>query len=271
VLHAVAKCKPSIFRRYHLGKRDKDELKLNAEDEITSIILGPLEFLTVSDHYRLWRCVLTEVGRAEFLPKASPLNVTLKLWHSRVAADTKKPIEPDAIVHMTWPNNNSRILLIELKWRASLGSSRKHKHDQLHRQWMQYLTAEERGQAMHLFIAPDISAGIQAAANEEAGGNVWLKGDRLVPISWLHIRAILDKFANESLPLNRWAQLTNKFLEAVGIRRFTGFKYLNTNLNLSLPQYLPEKIFWSQFSFARLGNSPVFMGSLPNTIFFNQS
>lgn len=266
MLHAVAKCKPSIFRRYHLGKRDKDELKLNAEDEITSIILGPLEFLAVSDHYRLWRCVLKEVGRAEFLPEASPLNVTLELWPRRVIANTNKCIEPDAIVHMTWPNNDSRILLIELKWHAPLSGD-----DQLHRQWMQYLTAEERGQAMHLFIAPDISAGIQAPANEEAGGNVWLQGDRLVPISWLHIRAILDKFTNERLPLNRWAQLTNKFLEAVGIRRFTGFKYLNTNLNLSLPQYLPEKIFWSQFSWASLGNSPVFMGSLPNTIFFNQS
>ena len=167
---------------------------------------------------------------------------------------------------MSWPNNVSRILLIELKWHAPLSGD-----DQLHRQWMQFLNDDERKQALHLFIAPEISMAIQAPTNEAAGGNVWLQGDRLVPISWLHIRAILDKLTNENLPLNRWAQLTNKFLEAVGIRKFTGFGYLNTNLNFSLPKHLPENIFWSQFSLASLGNSPVFLGPLPNTIFFTRS
>jgi hypothetical protein len=263
MLHAVEKGKSKYFERYH-GKRDSLELKVSEEDEITSTILGPLEFLSVSDHYQLWRHLLNEVGRAKFLPEILPLKITLDLWPRRVAADTNKYIEPDAIVHMVWPDNESRILLIELKWRAPLSGN-----DQLHRQWMQYLTAEEREQALHLFIAPEISAGIQATENENAGGNVWLQGNRLIPISWLHIRSILDKFANESLPLYRWAQLTNKFLEAIGIRKFTGFGYINTNL--SLPEYLPEKIFWSQFSWARIGNSPVVPDHLPNTIFFNPS
>jgi len=181
-----------------------------------------------------------------------------------VATDTNHYIEPDAVVHMVWPDNVSRILLIELKWHAPLSGN-----NQLHRQWREYLTAEEREQALHLFIAPEISAGIQATENNDDYGNVWLQGNRLIPISWLHIRSILNKLSNESLPLLRWAHLANNFLEAIGIRKFAGFGYIKTNL--SLPEYLPENIFWNQFSWNRFSNRPVVPSALPNTIFFNLS
>ncbi len=245
------------------------ELNVRQEDEITSTILGPLEFLNVSDHYQFWRHLLNEVGRIAFLLETTPQKIILELWPHRVAKDTSSKIEPDAIVHIIWPDNESRILLIEFKWHADLGSSDKCKRDQLHRQWLQYLTAEEREKALHLFIAPEISAGIQAIENEDAGGNVWLQGNRLIPISWLHIRSILEIFPNESSPLYRWAQLTNNFLEAIGIRKFAGFGYIQTSL--LLPEYLPENIFWNQFSWNRFSNCPVVPSTLPNTIFFNLS
>lgn len=91
MLHAVAKAKTTYYKRYH-GERDNFELKVSEEDEITSTIFGPLEFLTASDHYQLWRRVLAEVGRAEFLLEVSPLNVTLELWPRRVIAGNNQCI-----------------------------------------------------------------------------------------------------------------------------------------------------------------------------------
>jgi len=266
MLHATDKGKSKLFERY-LGKRDadSDKRKVHEEDEITSNVLGPLDFLAAAEAHRFWQRILATAGHAGFLLNEPPERIVFDLWPRRKASDTGQSIEPDAFVRMHWPENRSRILLIELKWRAPLS-----RDDQLHRQWLNYLDDVEREQALHLFIAPEVSAGAQAPHNIQAGGNVWQNqqgGSCLVLLSWLHIRSVLSELTKDDSPLGRWARLSDQFLNKLQIRKFGGFRHLN--VNVKIPEKLPEVIFWHPFSWSRLGSLPDFPHEISAPVFFN--
>lgn len=266
MLHAIDKGKTKFYHRY-LGKRDGTEHKVHEEDEITSTVFGPLDFLPALDVYRFWSRILHSTGHAAFLPSEPPADVNIALWSRRNASSDRNSIEPDGIVTMKSVDGKTYILLLELKWRAGLGGEDK---NQLHRQWMQFLNKMERAQALHLFIAPEISAGAQAPNNEEAGGDVWQSpgGSRLVLLPWLRIRAILGEFAKENSALGRWAKLSDLFLERVGIRRFAGFMDIT---QFSVPSVNSPYLFWNPHNFsgwAVCGKPPILPNPIPNPLFF---
>ena len=99
--------------------------------------------------------------------------------------------------------------------------------DQLHRQWLEYLTDEVRMNCWHIFIAPEIGAGL--AARQSVNNNVWntSQGDRLLLMSWAEIRDVLARFTCKSNGPSRWAASANQFLEKIGICRFRGFSHLS--------------------------------------------
>jgi hypothetical protein len=232
MLHANEKSKTRISRRF-LGDRDGIELRVSEEDEITSTILGPLDFLSAAENHRFWQRLLASVKHANFLPPTQPSNVEFGFWERRIANDASGAIEPDAVVRMYWPDGSVRILLIELKWRAPLSGE-----DQLHRQWLQYLSEAERQTALHLFIAPNVSAGEWAQSSNDVWGN-----RKLVLLSWLHIRSILNEFSKETAAVGRWARVADQFLESVHIRKFRGFNTL-FHEQFQLLKSLPNPLFW---------------------------
>ena len=248
MLHAIGKSKTGFYKRY-LGKRDDDsEHKVYEEDEITSTLLGPLDFLPMQDVYCFWHSVLELSDHSNFLPSSEPVDIQIVFWERRNASDNGRLIEPDSVVTMKFSDGQVRLLLIELKWRAPLSGE-----DQLHRQWCQYLNEDERKQALHLFIAPETSAGAAAPNNQNAGGDVWSVGEdagqsRLVLLPWLKIRAILDKFARSNTKFSHWAELTNQFLQKVGIGNFSGFSHLERTF--ALPSSNSASLFWSPYMFA---------------------
>ena len=232
MLHAIEKSKTRIPTRY-LGDRDGIELRVSEEDEITSTVLGPLDFLTAAENHRFWQRLLATANQADFLLPSQPSNVQFGFWERRIAYDASGTIEPDAVLRMFWPDGSVRILLIELKWRAPLSGE-----DQLHRQWLQYLTEEERQNAVHLFIAPNVSAGEWARSNNDVWGN-----RKLILLSWLHIRSVLSEFSKEATAIGRWARVADQFLESVHIRKFRGFNTL-FHEQAQLPESLPSPLFW---------------------------
>jgi hypothetical protein len=260
MLHAIAKKgKSTLYRRY-LGSRDGEERKVNEEDEITSTIFGPLDFMPTDDVFGFWQRILESAGQGTFLPPGTPSQITMDMWPKRPNPGTNESIEPDVMVRMTWPDT-FRILLIELKWRSPLSGE-----DQLHKQWQYFLTPNERSQALHLFIAPEISAGAGALNNQNAGGNVW--GNRLLLLPWMQIRAVLNQFPLIG-GLSRWAKLADCFLERVLIRRFGGFRDLVTDL--SLPDVLPSPLFWHPYTFTgwtTLGALPTLPTPCSDALFF---
>jgi hypothetical protein len=186
MLHAIEKSKTRIPTRY-LGDRDGIELRVSEEDEITSTVLGPLDFLTAAENHRFWQRLLASVKHANFLPPTQPSNVEFGFWERRIANDASGAIEPDAVVRMYWPDGSVRILLIELKWRAPLSGE-----DQLHRQWLQYLSEAERQTALHLFIAPNVSAGEWAQSSNDVWGESETRPSVMASYS-VHPERILER------------------------------------------------------------------------------
>lgn len=56
MLHATVKGKSALHERY-LGRRDEGERRVHEEDEITSAIFGPLDFMAPAEVARFWHSV----------------------------------------------------------------------------------------------------------------------------------------------------------------------------------------------------------------------
>jgi hypothetical protein len=214
MLHAVARHKTRYYIRY-LGHKDEGENCVKAEDEITSTILGPMQFMPVHWVYAFWRNLLEPEVRSELLPDQTPSNVTVRLWPRR------DDVEPDAHITFEWGGGDRTLeLLIEVKWRAPLSGK-----DQLHAQWNKYLTYGERCNAFHLFIGPDIGPGLAA---RESGDSSWGTGEtsRLILLSWLDVQRSLSGIPASHFLLP-WAEIASVFLERIGVRAFRGFGHLD--------------------------------------------
>lgn len=264
MLHAIYRSKTRYYQRYHGDRSDTHgERHVREEDEITSTFLGPLDFMQPGEILGFWREVLRLIGRAEILPNAPLHNAELRLWPS--SSDGRR-IEPDAVLELHWTDGARRILLLEFKWRAPLSGE-----DQLHRQWQHYLGVEERRDAYHLFIAPEVSAG--AAARNSEIGDVWSStdGNRLILIPWETIRSALDNLKVRHAAdtrLARWSIIADRYLERIGIYRFGGFRSLNPLLDSSLVATTP--LFWKPFGgFMHLDFTACGDLTVPPTLFFH--
>ena len=247
MLHAIVQGKSKIYRRY-LGHRDGAEVHVSEEDEITSTILGPLCLLDPSDVASFWREVLKPTHQKDFLIDEKPITAKVSLWPSRWVSDSSRSrVEPDLLIELSWKGESEgdpdrkRMLLCELKWRANLSGD-----DQLKLQWTKFLCQKERDDAIHIFLGLELSAGISAFERDKVWGDA--PEHRLVLLSWLGVRHSLKCIRNETTPLGRWADLSDRFLERLQVRQFRGFHSIEPVP--SLPQVLTEQpIFWRPSTF----------------------
>jgi hypothetical protein len=266
VLHATAKNKTKLYERYLGFKELGDVRNCKAEDEITSTIIGPMDFMSSDEIHRFWSELFRVVARDDILPKHPPTYMEILLWpKGEDHSGTGKSIEPDATIEFIWSDGVRRFLLIELKWHAKLSGE-----NQLHRQWMGYLTDEERKSAFHLFIAPTITEGASAKTSDL--GNVWIDGDRLVLIPWETFRCTLNcitDYDGVSTALGRWSSFSDKFLKCIGIKRFVGFSHLTDELRFLHQPLTP--LFWKPFQGFKLDNIPAEITTLSlKTILFQR-
>jgi hypothetical protein len=223
MLHAFCHGKSRQYKRY-LGHREDGEKRVSEEDEITSIIMGPLDYMSPQASGSFWReLVKRDVSEALAFPSGPITRVRMKFW-------PRHGIEPDLVVELHWPTGERRLLLVEFKWNAPLSGD-----DQLHRQWNEYLTDAEREIAHHLFIAPEISAGLNAIGQND----IW--NGRLILRSWINILDILKHLdCTQDSGLAKWRAQVNSLLGDLGIKRFQGFKDLP-----ALPSLAQSPVFWS--------------------------
>lgn len=241
MLHAFARHKSKAYTRY-LRVRDPSEPRVSSEDEITSIIFGPLDFLSASDNWKLWTLLLqSHASRnissplpSEYVSDFSPSACTLEFW------PRKDNIEPDLVIKFSNDKDQTRSLLVELKWDAGLSGA-----DQLEKQWLHYQRSEHAS-SLHIFIAKRMGRppDIQPWACESADGSA---ASRLRRILWHEFKHEIVKLAGlpeTSGPLKRWCVLAGGFLRQVGIRPFIGF---DTTVRLAdtIPDGGDEQIkFW---------------------------
>lgn len=239
MLHATYVRGKSNRYKVYQGYRDEQTPHVHEEDEITSTILGPLDFLSPAAVHRFWRAVLAKEGVENLLPEEAPDQSSVTFWDSRRASLGGLRIEPDGRFDFFWQSSEPRqcTLLLEVKWRAPLSGE-----DQLHRQWSDYLSDKERRQTFHIFLGIETSAGF--AAQRSSRGDVWKK--RLVLITWSQVRAALAELSRVNDELGRWAQMADCFLERVGIRSFLGFDQFEHEHWAIAAQVAP--LFWQPFS-----------------------
>ncbi|WP_448695359.1 hypothetical protein [Pseudomonas moraviensis] len=222
MLHAFHQRKSHLYKRY-LGHREIGEKRVCEEDEITALIMGPLDYMPASAVELFWRGLVERPGHgvSPAFPFGPASYVKMRFW-------PRRGIEPDLVVELEWPSGERRILLVEFKWNSPLSGE-----CQLQRQWLEYLTEAERKNAYHLFIAPDISSGLNAVSSHD----VW-KG-QLILHSWFSVLNSLRHIGIEFAGLQTWIRQTTAFLDKLGIVRFQGFHGLGNP-----PTTLRSPVFW---------------------------
>lgn len=235
MLQAISQGKTNIYKRY-LGHRENCE-RVSEEDELTALMLGPLEFMPENLSAIFWGTLLSEYNVFP-APQKIPNGAKISFWPSRKAFSSGRTIEPDIVVDLKWSSGESLLLLIEMKWRAPLSGE-----DQLHIQWTEFLSEEERDNALHLFIAPEISEALKALGISD----VW--SGRLLAISWFDILSILqEKIRKSDLtyePLMHWMNQVIDLLDKLGIRPFRGFRGLELSKNKICKE--ANYLFWNGF------------------------
>lgn len=220
MLHAFARHKSKAYTRY-LGVRDTSEPRVSSEDEITSLVFGPLDFLSAADNWLLWKAVLQSHASMhisgalppDYLVNFSPDACTLEFW------PRKNNIEPDLVVTFSNAAGQIRSLVVELKWDAPPSGE-----DQLQKQWMDY-QAGQHAHSLHVFITKRIGD-LPSDVQPWSCGVANAPASRLRAIRWHAFRHEILKLAglpNTSRPLKLWCELTSGFLRQVEIRPFVGF------------------------------------------------
>jgi len=218
MLHAFSRNKSRAYRRY-MGVHEMDEPRVNCEDEITSIVFGPLDFLSAADNWLFWNTLLNCASSKSasgplpsgfFDDKFSPTVCELQFW------PMKDRIEPDLLVRFIDATGQERSLLVEFKWNAPLSGN-----DQLEKQWKRY-QKEHQDTSLHVFIAKNLDD-IQGQQHR-----FWMNDEacRLRGVRWHTLRQEADKLDNSSLgtgEFRRWAGQVRNFLHLIGIRPFIGF------------------------------------------------
>jgi hypothetical protein len=222
MLHAFARRKSRAYTLY-TGDREVPGQRVSAEDEITSLVFGPLDFLSPSDNWTLWKSILqapaadhrTGPMPRTFFSDFSPSACTAEFW------PRQDSIEPDLLVRFRDDAGKTRALLVELKWNAGQSGP-----DQLKNQWLHY-QAGQHADSLHVFIAKRMDLPPDTRPWDCRDGDAGLAANRLRAVRWhefKHEAVKLAAAADTPLPLKRWAQLAAGFLGQVGIRPFVGFE-----------------------------------------------
>jgi len=215
MFQAFIRRKSRLYKRY-LGYREPGERRVSEEDEITALIMGPLEYLPPEAQVLIWRTILEwhQPDPPLPFPNTSVKDAQIRFW-------PRTTIEPDLLVELEWMCGTRRIILVEFKWNAPLSGQY-----QLHRQWKEYLSKEQKKNAIHLFIGPETSPAINAISES----NIW-KG-RLVARSWSNIASSLRKIKlNPNRGLSVWSTQVISFLKLLNLNSFQGFDHLQPPSN----------------------------------------
>lgn len=198
------------------AKQLKDRHMDLYEDEMTSIIFGPLMYMPPEDVWTLFRAWLPFDD--ELWPAGVSDGMDLSFWPNLSPAGR---IEPDLLVRFTKNGELFLTVMFEIKWNARISG-----HDELTKQW-NALKDKEKANAFHVYLVKNTGIGIHEVTQslEDSGSTTWRK--RLVCIGWRSLVEIL-KFGN--LPfgkaMNFWAEGLLAFLKRRGQTTFTGFEWL---------------------------------------------
>jgi hypothetical protein len=199
-------------------RRGRYSTKLG-EDEITSCVFGPLDYLPTE---QVWGLFERLIPVKKLWPKTVPNGHQCSFWQN-IAKSGR--VEPDLAIRFLRDARPILTVLIEVKWDTYLNPE-----DQLVKQW-DCITQAEKAPCLHLYLVKDLTAGEKDIAKSlqisepKSVKEHWK--ERLFCIGW---RDLAERL-NESLrfwnaPIVAWAKDVHGFLERIGVTAFSGFAHL---------------------------------------------
>lgn len=233
------------------AKHRKDRHLKLFEDEITSIVFGPLIYMSPEDVWGLFREWLP--FKTDLWPSGISNSMELSFWPNIA---TEGRIEPDMLLRFKRNGELLLTILIEIKWDSPISS-----HDELLKQW-EALGDKEKKSAFHIYLVKNTGRGNREVARslENSRDETWR--ERLVCIGWRSLIETLQ-FENQKFgrTINLWAEGIIAFLGRRGQTTFTGFKWLEGK-SVSHPI---NELFWRSLSWLSEPGQTV---SVPNTALF---
>jgi len=192
MLHAIHNRKSRLpFLRY-VASADEKGHRRTQEDEITSIVFGPIDFMPETTA----RSIVTILFGCSPIPETH--RVSMKLW------PRYENVEPDVVFIEHRDNGIERAYIIEVKWNAPLGD------DQVERQ-RTAMRDSDVDVAAHIVLS---RYPIEVRSNSKN-------------MTWMDFKdGVLKgiKANGKDQIAQKWAELTWSFLESCNILHFHGFQ-----------------------------------------------
>jgi len=216
------------------------------EDEITSIIFGPMQYFPARDVWEIFRNLSGYAG-INFWPIKMPESVKMHFWPKT------GPVEPDLVIQFYRGEENILNIILEVKWDAPLSPL-----CELVRQWGH--RGDDKSEWIHLYLVKDVAkrhADIQqsldiALGKEEPCAQVRWKcccdmrikqkditalkltpriwSERLGCVGWRHVL----KSMPAGLKNTEWQEGAERFLGKHDFAHLTGFDWLNREALVSV-------------------------------------
>lgn len=210
MLHATHSRKSRLpFERYVASANEQGHRRTQ-EDEITSIVFGPLDFMSETTVKR----IVAALFSSEPIPETH--RVSMMLW------PRYGNVEPDVVFIEHPEGERDRAYVLEVKWNAPLGD------DQVDRQ-----RVAVRDSNIDL-IAHVVLSRYPIEVDSHSKNLTWMDfKDRV-------LQTLRDE--SRDTTAKKWAELTWSFLESCNVRHFGGFSNFAGCPNES--ERIGNRIFW---------------------------
>lgn len=200
MLHATHRHKTKLpYQRYAMHRELGDDRRTQ-EDEITSTIFGPLDFMQKTTANRIVNQLLEE-------DKDLDSDVTIEFW-PRIAN-----VEPDVLITRK-TSAGVECYIVEIKWNAPLGET------QIQDQVNAVKSERHPDKLQHMVISR-----FAQSVETPSTACTWMDfKDRFVPDA--------NNGSNDSV-FEKWRKLVTDYLETCNVRHFCGFKKIKDVPELS--------------------------------------
>ncbi len=241
----------------------------NAEDKLTSMFFGTLQYLPASAIAFVFDSLLypfkTCNAIADFLKfiQTDEVEFDFIFWPNLLKSGR---IEPDLLIVATNKVSKlSRTLLIECKWESSESSS-----NQLAKQWD---AIPDKMNTLHIYLVKKKSEGHQIRTKNLSNCSdcidrvIW--EERLHVMSWhdvmnaISCRLVIDNNKRVSRCFDIWSRDLCGAFNRIGISVFNGFHKLSF---YEIPHFMEKTLYWKAFSGFADFNEKV--EDLPSTFVF---
>ncbi len=214
MLHAIYRKKSQLPTHRYVTSAKAQDTRRTQEDEITSTIFGPLDFMPTEDLGK----IIEVLFDSESTPNCN--DISIQFW------PRYNQVEPDIVFLEDLDNGKRNAYIVEVKWNAPLGSK------QVEQQLDAVKTIEGIHSTSHIVLSRyAIDVGTQSR------NLTWMDfKDRIID---------LRKSASAGRSLRKWIDLVDCFLEKCNVRHFRGFSA--GKVSDMAGQGMESVIFWPGF------------------------